>query len=737
MSLSPEQLTTINSLYTKLAATPKTDRAQIKSLALEYYDSIKPVDAWYATMAQNVIKDEGLSAITANNYAYNKLNHDLGLDYPSHVPEIWKGLAMADYEARKDKKDGHLKKLSGADIAQYHTDVFKQVYGSASKAEEAWTAYHITKVFGSESWVGKDEFWDGLWNIYLPMQWGAKFSNPKAPEYRHYFEWIQDMRAFAWDGRKGWFEKGDSVMWKSLGECMKDMDPKLEDMITKWQIMLKIGVEANILEEYFLHVLHGYSETLSKPLSRIKNFIQKTASRIKIEHKKINKILDAEKSLTSVKQDIMLASYKQPDEPKLELIAFLTTPHVPEISKPVQLASLNPDLLSLPTLKKSLSKAARNEEKVSGEMLKLINEYTPEKILFAINNKHVKAGKKDSLIIGTQGNDKLAGGNGDDLIIGGEGNDTLKAGDGNNILIGGPGADKLISYNTEGMLNYLYGGEGNDKIIITSPAEMHDDKRFMLENQKFIVEGGKGDDIITVNDRFLDPLKISFCCNEAPPRNVTFVLHKGDGHDLVHNYSIYFCTNNITIYFPDIEDLSDLSIKHYCIEKDDQYDNEYSVCTQPFNILTLQITSTGDSISFSEFFCFDKISLKFKDKMIDLPPQKEQPITREMYNNFIRTAEKKYDQERHAPTGEDKALIRTVRDVMTDISSSETVEEDLSAPSFQEASAILEPAVLSYQDLQRHDIDNPLYHLQDEQQDDLLHTSSDMHHMFHDDALVA
>ncbi|AGA64547.1 Hemolysin-type calcium-binding region [Liberibacter crescens BT-1] len=545
MSLSPEQLTTINSLYTKLAATPKTDRAQIKSLALEYYDSIKPVDEWYATMAQDVIKDKGLSAITANNYAYNKLNHDLGLDYPSHVPEIWKGLAMADYEARKDKKDGHLKKLSGADIAQYHTDVFKQVYGPASKAEEAWTAYHLSKVLGSESWVGKDGFWGGV-KIYWSMASKHLQSDPQSPEYRHYFEWLQDMRLSVWDGRKGpeWshssWEKGDGVIWKSLEESwegipypLNNPDSKIAevlnkfpkeffDFIKKYQESHPLGMVLNGAEDLVLDLVYGFYQFDSDIRSIIKKAVQEKPSRIKMDYERIKKYFETEGSLATIKQGMMLESYKKPDEAKWQMISSMIT--APKVSQPGEDAAsdADDDLIDCDT--------------VDMDMLKRVNDYTPERMLFAINKKHVKAGKKDCLIIGGNNKDKLAGGDGDDLIIGGKGRDCLKTGNGSNTLIGGPGNDKLIAHCTKGTsVNYLYGGEGKDKIIAgghkdlgTSMNHLYggegNDKIFFhgSHHTHAVIDAGKGNDLIFLKETTRD-------------ENVRIVFHKGDGHDFIES----------------------------------------------------------------------------------------------------------------------------------------------------------------------------------------------------------
>jgi len=55
-------------------------------------------------------------------------------------------------------------------------------------------------------------------------------------------------------------------------------------------------------------------------------------------------------------------------------------------------------------------------------------------------------------LFGGAGDDKLRGGKGDDLLVGGAGNDMLDGKDGRDIVIGGLGADKLKGHKDEDIL---------------------------------------------------------------------------------------------------------------------------------------------------------------------------------------------------------------------------------------------------------------------------------------------
>ena len=82
------------------------------------------------------------------------------------------------------------------------------------------------------------------------------------------------------------------------------------------------------------------------------------------------------------------------------------------------------------------------------------------------------------------GNDSIYGGDGNDFLYGGTGNDTLRGNDGNDSMLGQNGADTLYGDNGNDGLN---GGAGDDRL-----------------------EGGQGAD--------------------------TYLIAKGDGHDVIYNY---------------------------------------------------------------------------------------------------------------------------------------------------------------------------------------------------------
>jgi len=82
------------------------------------------------------------------------------------------------------------------------------------------------------------------------------------------------------------------------------------------------------------------------------------------------------------------------------------------------------------------------------------------------------------------GNDNVTGGDGNDTLFGGMGNDNLRGSDGNDSLLGQNGADTLYGDNGNDSLN---GGVGDDRL-----------------------EGGQGAD--------------------------TYLIAKGDGHDVLYNY---------------------------------------------------------------------------------------------------------------------------------------------------------------------------------------------------------
>jgi VCBS repeat-containing protein len=91
----------------------------------------------------------------------------------------------------------------------------------------------------------------------------------------------------------------------------------------------------------------------------------------------------------------------------------------------------------------------------------------------------------DDEIRGLGGNDRIEGGAGDDLLIGGAGNDRLEGGDGNDRLEGGAGNDRL--YGGDGD-DILAGGAGNDHLDGGKGADI------------FLIEANSGNDRIEGGD---------------------------------------------------------------------------------------------------------------------------------------------------------------------------------------------------------------------------------------------
>lgn len=71
----------------------------------------------------------------------------------------------------------------------------------------------------------------------------------------------------------------------------------------------------------------------------------------------------------------------------------------------------------------------------------------------------VRGSGKNTLYLGTSGNDTLRGGNGSDCLLGGDGDDVLYGGQGNDVLLGGSGNDRL--FGDQGT-DVCYGGGGGD-----------------------------------------------------------------------------------------------------------------------------------------------------------------------------------------------------------------------------------------------------------------------------------
>ncbi|ADL52077.1 Hemolysin-type calcium-binding region [Clostridium cellulovorans 743B] len=155
---------------------------------------------------------------------------------------------------------------------------------------------------------------------------------------------------------------------------------------------------------------------------------------------------------------------------------------------------------------------------------------------------------------GSAGNDKVYGGNGDDTIVGNNGDDTLEGGAGKDTLRGSAGKD------------ILKGGSEDD----TLNGEIGDD----------ILDGEKGTDTLT-----------------GGAGSDTYVFRKGDGQDIIVDYSGEANTIIDTLKFEDI-DASEVSLN--CTGYD----------------LIIAVNGTTDSVRIQNYFTADlyKIeNIQFKD----------------------------------------------------------------------------------------------------------------------------
>ncbi|SEQ24320.1 Ca2+-binding protein, RTX toxin-related [Loktanella sp. DSM 29012] len=127
-------------------------------------------------------------------------------------------------------------------------------------------------------------------------------------------------------------------------------------------------------------------------------------------------------------------------------------------------------------------------------------------------NDTINGGDDNDTIDGGAGNDVLDGNLGDDVVVGGDGNDTIQGGAGNDTLAGDAGDDSI----TGGVgSDSVTGGDGNDVINTgnhANPATDYDypgatvpglpigDNDPFPNDDRDVVDGGAGDDIITTGD---------------------------------------------------------------------------------------------------------------------------------------------------------------------------------------------------------------------------------------------
>jgi len=101
-----------------------------------------------------------------------------------------------------------------------------------------------------------------------------------------------------------------------------------------------------------------------------------------------------------------------------------------------------------------------------------------------------------TVIVGTDGNDRLKGKGEPEVIVGGPGNDVITAAGDDDVVCGGPGDDKILGGGGDDQLDggpdedIVKGGDGED-LVIGGPGE--DELR-----------GGEDDDLIQAQDLELD-----------------------------------------------------------------------------------------------------------------------------------------------------------------------------------------------------------------------------------------
>ena len=125
---------------------------------------------------------------------------------------------------------------------------------------------------------------------------------------------------------------------------------------------------------------------------------------------------------------------------------------------------------------------------LSGLALPLLSILSPATLIETLMTgaDTILGGGFDDVLLGHAGADTILGGAGDDEIHGGDGADSLGGEAGRNTVFGGAGDDVL----TEGGWDILDGGDGNDRIVLTSAvtAAEHD-----------IFSGGDGTDILDLS----------------------------------------------------------------------------------------------------------------------------------------------------------------------------------------------------------------------------------------------
>ncbi len=93
--------------------------------------------------------------------------------------------------------------------------------------------------------------------------------------------------------------------------------------------------------------------------------------------------------------------------------------------------------------------------------------------------------RRECMLSGGAGGDKLYGQDGDDILDGGSGNDALRGGKGSDFLSGGSGNDYLDGGN--GSYDIIYGGSGSDTFV------RHSHRSYWLNDNDKFMDFSKGD----------------------------------------------------------------------------------------------------------------------------------------------------------------------------------------------------------------------------------------------------
>lgn len=121
-----------------------------------------------------------------------------------------------------------------------------------------------------------------------------------------------------------------------------------------------------------------------------------------------------------------------------------------------------------------------------------------------VDDDIVRAGDGDDTVLAGEGNDDVRGGAGDDDLRGEAGDDELYGEDGDDVIDGGSGNDTIEGGDGRDSVS---GGDGNDEIDTSGPDPLIDVEIFpglpvdsAPENDRDLVDGGAGDDLIRTGD---------------------------------------------------------------------------------------------------------------------------------------------------------------------------------------------------------------------------------------------